>query len=56
MQVRAKDNGDDFGTCGCGRSPIGKCIGWHGLTEEEYQHRKELYETNKVDIYGKEIK
>jgi len=24
-------------SCGCGRSPIGKCIGWHSLTEEAYQ-------------------
>ena len=23
---------------GCGRSPKGKCIGWHALTEEEYQN------------------
>ena len=23
--------------CGCGRSPTGQCIGWHNLTEEEYQ-------------------
>ena len=22
--------------CGCGRSPTGKCIGWHALSEEEY--------------------
>lgn len=22
--------------CGCGRSPTGKCIGWHALTEEAY--------------------
>ena len=22
--------------CGCGRSPTGKCIGWHKLSEEEY--------------------
>ena len=36
MTPKVKDNGDDFGTCGCGRSPSGKCIGWHGLTEEEY--------------------
>ena len=21
--------------CGCGRSPIGQCIGWHKLSEEE---------------------
>jgi len=25
--------------CGCGRSPTGKCIGWHNLTEEEYQEK-----------------
>ena len=23
--------------CGCGRSPTGKCIGWHKLSEEEFQ-------------------
>ena len=31
------------GTCGCGRSPTGKCIGWHSLTEEIYQHKKMLW-------------
>lgn len=25
------------GTCGCGRSPTGNCIGWHSLTEDEYK-------------------
>ena len=24
--------------CGYGRSPTGKCIGWHALSEEEYQN------------------
>ena len=24
------------GTCGCGRSTTGDCVGWHMLTEEEY--------------------
>ena len=24
--------------CGCGRSPTGKCIGWHALSEEEYRN------------------
>lgn len=33
----------DIGNCGCGRSPTGKCIGWHGLTEEMYQHQKMLW-------------
>jgi hypothetical protein len=25
------------GTCGCGRSPTGNCVGWHNLTVEQYQ-------------------
>jgi hypothetical protein len=56
MQVRVKEDAKQFGTCGCGRSPNGKCVGWHGLTEEAYQQRKELYETGRVDLGGKEIK
>jgi len=43
MQVRVKENDSDVGKCGCGRSPTGKCIGWHGLTEEMYQHKKMLW-------------
>ena len=26
--------------CGCGRSPTGKCIGWHALSEEDYLKKK----------------
>lgn len=34
--------------CGCGRSPTGKCVGWHGLTEAEFQKRlAEYQEKNK---------
>ena len=29
--------------CGCGRSPTGKCIGWHKLSEEEYQEKLKEY-------------
>jgi len=43
MQVRATENQEAFGKCGCGRSPTGKCIGWHGLTEEMYAHQKMLW-------------
>jgi hypothetical protein len=25
--------------CICGRSPTGKCIGWHALTEDQYRQR-----------------
>ena len=30
--------------CGCGRSPTGKCIGWHKLSEEEYLEAKKNYQ------------
>ena len=32
------------GTCGCGRSPTGICVGWHSLTEEKYQENKRKYD------------
>jgi hypothetical protein len=43
MQTRVKDNSQEIGKCGCGRSPTGKCIGWHGLTEDMYKHQLMLY-------------
>ena len=33
--------------CGCGRSPSGNCIGWHALSEVEYQTKKAEYEAKK---------
>jgi hypothetical protein len=44
MQVRVKEEQEEFGACGCGRSPNGKCRGWHGLTEEEFQKVLAEYE------------
>jgi len=35
--------------CGCGRSPTGKCIGWHNLSEEEYQEKKNALEINQQE-------
>ena len=32
--------------CGCGRSPNGKCLGWHDLSEEEYLEKLKEYEKN----------
>ena len=43
MQIRVKENLEEFGKCGCGRSPTGKCCGWHGLSEEMYKHQLMLY-------------
>lgn len=37
MQIRVKEDSKEFGKCGCGRSPTGKCCGWHGLTQEQFQ-------------------
>jgi hypothetical protein len=65
MQVRVKENTEEFGTCGCGRSPTGKCIGWHGLNEtelnaaraqwQEDQNQQELDEYNTINEVSKLI-
>ena len=34
-----------FMSCTCGRSPTGKCVGWHNLSEEEYQLKKIVWES-----------
>ena len=49
MTPNYKDNGEDIGTCGCGRSPTGKCIGWHALSEREYQLQLAEYIAEKQD-------
>ena len=56
MQVKVQENESKIGSCGCGRSPTGKCIGWHGLTEEAFRARLEDYNTGKADLAGKEVK
>jgi hypothetical protein len=48
MQVRVKENANEIGNCGCGRSPTGKCIGWHGLPEEEFRQRLAEYEDRQL--------
>lgn len=56
MQVKVQENESKIGSCGCGRSPTGKCIGWHGLTEEAFRARLEDYNTGKADLAGNEVK
>ena len=34
MQQKMTEN---IKPCGCGRSPTGQCVDWHGLTNGEYQ-------------------
>jgi hypothetical protein len=53
MQVRVNE---EIGRCGCGRSPTGRCIGWHGLTEDEYRTKlKEYHEFDKKVIMKNEF-
>ena len=33
--------------CGCGRSPTGKCIGWHSLSEGEFKKKLEAFNKKK---------
>jgi hypothetical protein len=48
MQVRVKENAKEFGKCGCGRSPTGFCIGWHGLPEEVFREKLAEYEDQQL--------
>ena len=41
--IKSITNERNIMSCGCGRSPTGECIGWHGLTEEEYQKKLKEY-------------
>lgn len=42
------------GTCGCGRSPTGDCIGWHSLTEDEYKVKLANYKEFDEQVVLKE--
>jgi hypothetical protein len=44
MIVNPRDTLTEVNTlCGCGRSPTGVCIGWHNLTEEQFEIRLQHY-------------
>lgn len=43
MQIRSTEIKEGGVPCGCGRSPTGFCIGWHGLSEEMFNHQKMLW-------------
>lgn len=47
MQIRADQIKEGGAACGCGRSPTGKCIGWHALTEEAYRVKLNEWELAK---------
>jgi hypothetical protein len=44
MIVNPRDTLTEVNTqCSCGRSPTGVCIGWHNLTEEQFEIRLQQY-------------
>jgi len=45
MQVRVNPEGK-IGTCGCGRSPTGDCIGWHGLNEQQLKDARAKWQAD----------
>jgi hypothetical protein len=54
MNMQVKTN-EKVGTCGCGRSPTGDCIGWHGLTNEQYQKKLLEYFHEQGESNGKQL-
>lgn len=55
MQVRVTENTEEFGKCGCGRSPTGKCVGWHGLSDQEWVEGKTQLIHNLMAGFGKVV-
>lgn len=55
MQVRADQIKEGGVSCGCGRSPTGKCCGWHALTEEAYQAKRDQYELEQYKHQAQEL-
>ena len=35
---RAQNGEAATGNCNCGRAPHGRCVGWHKLSESEYEY------------------
>ena len=55
MQIRVKEDAKEFGTCGCGRSPTGKCIGWHGLNEQQLMEAQRQWELDQYTKQAQEL-
>lgn len=55
MQVRADQIKEGGVACGCGRSPTGQCIGWHGLSEEDYELKRNEWEIAEYKKQAQEL-
>ena len=34
--------------CSCGRSPTGNCLGWHALSEEDFQIKLQEHQEKEI--------
>ena len=34
--------------CSCGRSPTGNCVGWHALSEEDFQVKLKEHQEKEI--------
>ena len=55
MQIRVKEDAKEFGTCGCGRSPTGKCIGWHSFNEQQLMEAQRQWELDQYTKQAQEL-
>jgi hypothetical protein len=55
MQVRTEQIQQGGTSCGCGRSPTGKCCGWHALTEQAYRVKLNEYELEQYCNQAQEL-
>jgi len=49
MQIRTDQIKKDGASCGCGRSPTGRCCGWHALTESAFQEKLTEYNDSQLE-------
>ncbi len=52
MQVRVKEDNEQFGMCGCGRNAGGKCVGWHNLSEDDWNSQRVQLQHNLRSNYS----
>ncbi len=53
--VSKMENGmSEANACGCGRSPTGKCVGWHSLTEEQFEAKKAAWDAKQAEKKARE--
>ena len=44
-----REEKETVGNCGCGRSPTGKCIGWHALSEDDFRQKLAEWDANSLE-------